>query len=46
MMAAAKPFIERDIHPSIIVSSYYKALEASVKKIEELAVPIDINDDV
>lgn len=45
MMAAAKPFIERDIHPSIIVSSYYKALEAAVAKIQELAVPIDISDD-
>lgn len=45
MMAAAKPFIERDIHPSIIVSAYYRALEESIKKIEELAVPIDVNDD-
>lgn len=42
MMAAAKPFIERDIHPSIIVSAYYKALDEAVKKIHELAVPIDI----
>lgn len=45
MMSAAKPFIERDIHPSIIVSSYYRALDEALKKIEELAVPIDITDD-
>ncbi len=27
MMVAATPFIERDIHPTIIVNSYYRALE-------------------
>lgn len=27
MMAAASPFIEKEIHPTIIVNSYYRALE-------------------
>jgi T-complex protein 1 subunit gamma len=26
MMAVARPFIERDIHPTIICSAYYQAL--------------------
>ena len=45
MMLAARPFIERNIHPTIIVSSYYKALQEATKKIEELGVPINVNND-
>jgi len=45
MMAAARPFIERDIHPSVIVGAYYKALEESIKCIEELSTPIDVSKD-
>lgn len=29
-MMAAKPFIERNIHPSIIVGAYHKALNFSL----------------
>ena len=46
MMVAAKPFIERNIHPSVIVSAYYKALAEAMKCIKNLAVPIKIDDDV
>lgn len=42
-MVAARPFIEREIHPSIIVGSYFRALEESIKIINELAIPIDSN---
>jgi len=45
MMAYARPFIEKEIHPTVIVQSYYKALEDAVKFIEEAAIPIDLNDD-
>jgi len=31
MMAAAKPFIDKKIHPSIIVSGYYKAMQEAIK---------------
>ncbi len=44
-MLAAKPFIERDIHPTIIVQSYYRALDEAIKIINELAIPIDIKSD-
>jgi len=44
-MMAAKPFIERDIHPSIICGAYYKALNEILKIVEELAVPIDVSKD-
>jgi T-complex protein 1 subunit gamma len=45
MMIAARPFIERDIHPSIITQGYYRALEDALKIMEELAIKIDINKD-
>jgi T-complex protein 1 subunit gamma len=45
MMVAAKPFVERDIHPTIIVNSYYKALNEGLRLINEIAVPIDTNND-
>jgi T-complex protein 1 subunit gamma len=41
MMQAAKPFLERRIHPSIIVQAYYKALNEALKVIKELAVTVD-----
>ena len=45
MMMAARPFIERDIHPSIIVSAYYRALDESLKIINTLTKEIDIKKD-
>lgn len=45
MMQYSRPFIEREIHPTVIVQSYYKALEDAVKMIEEAAIPIDLNAD-
>lgn len=44
-MSAARPFIERNIHPTLIVNAYTRALEESLKVINELATPIDINKD-
>jgi len=44
-MSAARPFIERNIHPTIIVNAYTKALEESLKIINALATPIDITKD-
>lgn len=46
MMVAAKPFIERNIHPSIICKAYYRALEEGIRILESLAIDIDVNDDV
>ena len=45
-MQAASPHIENEIHPTVICRSYAKALEDSLKILEEIAVPIDVmNDD-
>lgn len=45
MMIAAKPFIERNIHPTIIVSAYHKALTFSLDILKQIAIEIDINDE-
>jgi T-complex protein 1 subunit gamma len=44
-MTAAKPFIEMNIHPTVIVAAYYKALEVAKSVISECARTIDTNKD-
>lgn len=45
LMQAASPFIENEIHPTVIVRAYYKALDDALKVIDNIAVPIDVNSD-
>ncbi len=45
MMQSARPFLEREYHPSIIVKSYFKALQDVNKILNDLAVPIDLNNE-
>jgi len=44
LMHLATPFLEKNIHPTVIVRGYMKALEDAVNVLEEIAFPIDIND--
>ena len=43
MLHAAEPFLERNLHPTVIIRGYVRALEDAVKIVDELAFPIDIN---
>jgi T-complex protein 1 subunit gamma len=45
LMIAAKPFMEMNIHPTIVVSAYYKALEFAKRVIESISKPLDITKD-
>lgn len=45
LMASAKPFFEREVHPTVVVGAYHKALEESLKIINDIAVPIDLSKD-
>jgi T-complex protein 1 subunit gamma len=45
MMVSARPFIERDMHPTIIVSAYYQALHEGLKILKDISIPIDFNND-
>ena len=38
VLAAVESFLERDIHPTVIVAAYFRALEELGKLIEELGV--------
>ena len=45
LMQAALPFIENEVHPTVIVRAYYKALEDAMKIVNDIAVTIDVNND-
>lgn len=45
LMIAAKPFMEMNIHPTVVVSAYYKALDFAKKVITDISKPIDISND-
>ncbi|GAB4816804.1 hypothetical protein N2152v2_003850 [Parachlorella kessleri] len=44
LLAMAEPHLERNLHPTVIIRGYIKALEDALAIIDEIAFPIDIND--
>lgn len=44
MLHMAEPFLEKNVHPTVIVRGYVKALEDAIKIVDELSFPIDTND--
>lgn len=44
MLAQAEPFLHRNIHPTVIVAAYSKALQAALKVCESIAKPVDVQD--
>jgi len=48
VLSAVEGFLEKDIHPTVIVNAYFRALEDIVKITNELGVQInlEINDDL
>ena len=45
LVREAESLLEKNIHPTIIVSGFKKAMEEAVKYIKEIAVPIDPEDE-
>ncbi len=45
LLKHAEELLDKNIHPTIIVSGYRKAMEEAIKKIHEIAEPIDVNDE-
>lgn len=45
LLSSVESFLERDIHPTVIVDAYFKALEQIVKITQGLGVEIDIEKD-
>jgi len=45
ILAQALPQLERNIHPVVIISAFKRALSDALSIIEEISIPVDINDD-
>ncbi|KZF25299.1 chaperonin complex component, TCP-1 gamma subunit [Xylona heveae TC161] len=45
ILAQALPQLERNIHPVVIISAFKRALSDALAIIEEVSLPVDINDD-
>ena len=45
LVREAESLLEKNIHPTIIVSGFKKAMEEAIKYIKEIAVPIDPEDE-
>ena len=43
MLAAAEPFLERNVHPTVIIRGYMRALEDALKIMDEVAFSVDVN---
>jgi len=43
LLAKAEDLLDQDIHPSIIIEGYTKALKEALRILRETAIPIDIN---
>jgi T-complex protein 1 subunit gamma len=44
-MQAAELFIEKDMHPTVIVGAYFQALEKALKIVNDLSIEIKIDDE-
>jgi T-complex protein 1 subunit gamma len=44
MLHVAEPFLERNLHPTVIIRGYVRALQDALAIVDELAFPIDVND--
>lgn len=40
----AEPFLEQNLHPTVIIRGYIRALEDALSIVDSLAFPIDIKD--
>ena len=45
ILAQALPQLDRNIHPVVIISAFKRALKDALEIIEEISLPIDVNDD-
>lgn len=42
MLVVAEPFVSRNMHPTVIVRAYYKALDEALRICESMAIDIDL----
>lgn len=44
LLSVSEPFLSRDMHPTVIVNAYHKALEFALATMERLAVSVNVAD--
>jgi T-complex protein 1 subunit gamma len=44
MLVVAEPFIQRNMHPTVIVNAFHRALEAATDIMDKIAMSVDTND--
>lgn len=44
VLSLAEPWLQKGIHPQIVISAYKKALDDALEAMDKLAVPLDVND--
>ena len=44
LLALAEPFIKKNIHPTLVISGYNKALQSALKCMESIARTVDLQD--
>jgi T-complex protein 1 subunit gamma len=45
ILSVSEPLIVKDIHPTVIVNAFYKALDDAIKIADEISTPINIDDE-
>eukprot|EP00178_Gracilaria_changii_P003037 TRINITY_DN1443_c0_g1_i1.p1 TRINITY_DN1443_c0_g1~~TRINITY_DN1443_c0_g1_i1.p1 ORF type:complete len:544 (+),score=105.03 TRINITY_DN1443_c0_g1_i1:305-1936(+) len=45
ILSICETFLERNLHPTVIVSALFKALDDAVAFAEEMSIAVDVNDD-
>jgi hypothetical protein len=46
MLSQAEPFISENMHPTVIIGAYLRALDDAIELLEkDISVPVDINDE-
>jgi len=44
MLSVAVPFLEREIHPTVIIAAFNRALEDALKVMDQIATKVNVND--
>ncbi|KAE8588777.1 hypothetical protein XENTR_v10022731 [Xenopus tropicalis] len=44
MLSVAEQFLEQQMHPTVVISAYRKALDDMVSTLKEISTPVDTND--
>merc|ERR1719188_1643904 len=43
MLSVAEPLLEKNLHPTLIVSGYMRAMDDAIEILKQIAIPVDVN---